>query len=377
MKDHSPIQNYWQHEEILDTAERFFGSLLKGINNATSSIDMDFYIFEEDALGRQVIDALITAAHKGVTVRVLIDGWGSMFSAGSIATQLSKAGIQVRIFHPFPFTPQVFRWSNQPGTRLQQFFNSFRLVNRRNHHKLCIVDRHQFWTGSFNISILHLGKEQGGKNWHDYGVTIRDNNLHPITDAFNHIFEQKTYRPRRLYLQKIRSNITSVLRRISNNLLVRRISGAQHRVWICNAYFSPSMKVLRAIRSARRKNVDVRIILPAQSDVFFMPLLSRTYYRKLLRQGVTIYEYQPSILHAKLILFDQQCMMGSSNLNHRSLLHDLELDIVLSHAESISRIEHLLLNDMKLSRKITLEDIEKQTVLLFFARFMRLFRYWI
>jgi cardiolipin synthase len=253
----------------------------------------------------------------------------------------------------------------------------FRNVNQRNHHKFCIIDERHLWTGSFNISMEHLSPSNGGNGWHDYGVHITDNKLQPIITSFNHLFENSALNNKKLYLQKIRSNINATLRRISNNLIVRKISHAQHRIWICSAYFSPSYKVLKAIKTARKNGVDICIILPALSDIFFMPWLSRTYYKKLIRQGVKIYEYQPSVLHAKLLLIDDHCLIGSTNLNHRSFHHDLELDIVLSKPETIKRIEQWLLADMKLSRAISLTDISQQAIPLFFARFLRLFRYWL
>lgn len=376
-KDLINRQQHWEREEIFAAAETFFASLLQGIKEAQSSIDMDFYIFEDDDLGCQVITALTDAVRRGVRIRVMVDGFGSAFSAGSIARQLHAAGIAVQVFHPFPFTPQLFRWSNEPGSRLHRFLHFLQHANHRNHHKLCIIDEHYLWTGSFNISAQHLNKAQGGNNWHDYGVKITDQHLQPVIDSFNHLFTRQAVREKILHLQKIRSNLTTALRRISNNLLVRRIRNTQKRLWICNAYFSPSPRILRAILQASRKGVDVRIILPAMSDVFFMPLLSRTYYHKLLKEGVKIYEYQPAILHAKLMLADNLCLMGSTNLNHRSYLHDLELDIVLSHPASIQRLEDLLLADMQLSRNITLNDVQQQGMVLFLARFFRLFRYWL
>jgi len=92
---------------------------------------------------------------------------------------------------------------------------------------------------------------------------------------------------------------------------------------------------------------------------------------------VRIYEYQPAILHAKLMLIDDECMIGSTNMNHRSYYHDLEMDIVLSQPESIREIEYSLLADMNTSREITLVDMEKHSIALFFSRFLRLFKYWL
>lgn len=369
--------NDWQQEEIFACAETYFDSLLDGIAQAQYSIDLDFYIFELDVLGLKIIDALIAAAQRQVKIRLMIDGLGSGFNARRIAAMLNINNIELRIFHPFPFALNVFRWSNEEGNMLHKFWYFFRRANHRNHHKLCIIDKQCLWTGSFNISAQHLSHKNGGEGWHDYGVKITDNNLQTIVQSFNVLFDKKSLASKKLYLHKIRSNFTEVLRRISNNLLVRRIRNAQHRIWICSAYFSPTHKVLSAIKKAREHGVDVRLILPSISDVFFVPMLSRTYHKKLLQQGVKIYEYQPSVLHAKLMLIDDNCLMGSTNLNHRSFHHDLELDIVLSKPASIQRLEECLLEDMESSKVITLDDIRHQTLTLFFARWFHLFRYWL
>jgi cardiolipin synthase len=367
----------WEKEELFACAEDFFASLLDGIANAKHSIDMDYYIFDHDALGERVIAALLEAAKKPLVIRIMIDGLGSAFSAKRIASALSSTNITVQIFHPFPFSLNVFRWSNESGHFLHKFFHFFRRLNHRNHHKICIIDQQFLWAGSFNISAQHLSKNNGGNGWHDYGIKITDDNLQAITQSFNHLFTQQTLSSAQHYLHNIRSNLTEKLRRLNNNLLLRRISNAEKRIWICTAYFSPSRRVLRAIKKARKRNIDVRIIVPAISDIFFIPLLSRTYYKKLLKQGVVIYEYQPTILHAKLLLIDQQCMIGSTNFNHRSFHHDLELDIVLHHPDSITAIEQYLLNDMAASEIITINSLKKHRLQLFFSRFFRLFRYWL
>lgn len=369
--------NNWQQEQVFVSAEDYFASLLAGIAAARHSIDMDFYIFDYDSVGQAIIEALLGAARRKVKIRLVIDGFGSVYSARRIASILSAANIQVQIFHPFPFSLNVFRWSNEPGSMLQRFLHFLISVNQRDHHKLCIIDHQHLWTGSFNLSKVHLDPGSGGSGWHDYGVKISDPGLEPVIATLGQLFEKKSPTRPKLYLQKIRSNITARLRKISNNILVRRLRNAHQRIWICNAYFSPSPRVLRAIRQARQKGVDVRLILPAHSDIFFMPMLSRTYYKKLLELGISIYEYQPAILHAKLLLIDQHCMMGSTNLNHRSFFHDRELDIVLSQPHTISEIEHCLLADIAASKKITLADIRQHSITLFFYRFLRLFRYWL
>jgi cardiolipin synthase len=112
----------------------------------------------------------------------------------------------------------------------------------------------------------------------------------------------------------------------------------------------------RALLAACRSGCDVRLILPERSDVAVFPSLSSHYYRELLRAGARIFLYQPGVLHAKALLVDEQAVLGSSNWNYRSTLHDLELDVVLRDPDAVKPLEQTLLADMADSREVAFED---------------------
>ena len=123
------------------------------------------------------------------------------------------------------------------------------------------------------------------------------------------------------------------------------MSDAKERIWIANAYFVPSRGVQRALMKAASRGVDVRILLTAESDVQFMPWIARTHYAALMRSGIRLFEYQPRILHSKVIYIDDFVIIGSSNLNHRSLLHDLELDVFAQELETVQRVHKMFEED--------------------------------
>lgn len=373
----TPTSSDWLSEEIFAAADAYFDSLLEGIRQARYSIDMDYYIFDRDTLGEQLIEALIHAAERGVQVRLIMDGIGSAEYAYSIAKTLSAAGVQVRIFHPHPFYPHLFRWSITQGNALQKFVHFFLYINHRDHHKLCIIDQQIIWTGSINITAKHLSRRLGGQNWHDCAVKLVDHTPSALSECFNSLWNDARQSFNRSLASKVRSNLSFKLRRINNHLLFRRIRYARQRIWICNAYFVPSPAILRAIHKACKNGVDIRLILPAKSDIQIFPLISRSFYTKLLQWGVKIYEYQPDILHAKLMLVDDMCLIGSTNLNHRSYYHDLEMDIVLNRPTSIYQLESMLLEDLQQSREITATQIFRGPLEFLAARLLRLFRYWI
>ena len=374
-----PIKEHtgWQSEQLFTDGDHFFAELLHDINAANHSIDMNFYIVELDQLGTRIIGALAAARQRGVRVRFLMDGVGSAYHARQIATLLSEADCEVRIFHPLPFTPWLFKWSIVQGNILQKLSFFLLNINQRNHYKLCIIDQQHIWSGSFNISARHLSTSQGGDNWRDYGVKLTDNHTEDIQCCFDTLWGSANQRPALSRLHKFRANLSIPMRKFHNRLMLYRIRHANQRIWICNAYFAPSKAAIKTLIQAGKNGVDVRLILPSRSDVLLFPAISQTYYRQLLKHGIKIHEYQPRLLHAKVMLLDDKCWIGSTNMNHRSFYHDMELDLVLDKPETIERISKELQKDMANAVQIDLEHLKHWSFRLFFARFLRLFRYWL
>ncbi len=365
----------WESESIYSSAREYFGELLQDIDNAVSSVELAVYIFSLDEPGRQVAAALTRAARRGVGVRLMVDGVGSAADAETIAAQLSIAGAEVRIYHPLPWYWGNYRWSLKPGGRVEKFYYFIASMNRRDHRKFCVVDRKIVWCGSFNISQDHLKQEIP---WRDYGVRLTGEVSTDLADSFDSIwFGGRNKKLSNRASGLFRSNASLRLRRLSNRLLVELIRNARQKVWICSAYFAPSGAVIRAIRSARARKLDVRIIVAGRSDVRLFPFLSATYFADLLNIGVAIYSYQSGVLHAKAMLVDEQCLIGSTNLNHRSFLHDLELDVVLSSPQSIKRLKVLLQQDMENSLLLSLDNVSKWGRFILFGWLLRFMRYWL
>ncbi len=365
--------NGWQSEQIYSSAGEYYDNLLIDINNAVSSIEIAVYIFAIDNIGQRFIDALISAAQRGVSVRLLIDGIGSADDGDIIAKQLFAAGAVVHIYHPLPWYWSSYRWSLKPGGFIEKLYYFIASLNRRDHRKFFIIDQSIAWCGSFNICCDHLNDDDP---WRDYGARLTGGAVKNLLENFNSVWFRREQKVTSRLLRFFRSNTSRRLRRIRNRLLVESIRTAKQRVWICSAYFSPSRAVIRAIKIARQRGVDVRLIVAGRSDVTFFPLLSATYYADLLKLGVSIYCYQAGILHAKAMLVDRQCVIGSTNLNHRSFYHDLELDVVLSAQASTARIESLFEQDTENSRKLTLESVSQWSRRLLFGWMLRIIRYW-
>ena len=351
------------NEMILASGEAYFSSLLNDINNAEYSIDLEMYIFRRDIIGKKIAQALADAAERGVCVRVLVDGAGSPLWSASLARTLEKSGAKTRVFHPFPW--QLWNWSRSVvklPTLLKWTYLLLK-INFRNHRKVCIIDEKIAYAGSTNISKCHLPKNRGGDDWRDISIRLTNIDLTDLNDAFDCAWTHRTIKERLREAFRhvrrdpiIRLNHIRHRRRILYKSLLRRIRQCRHRIWITNAYFVPDNFLLRKLKEAARAGVDVRILLPKKSDVMMMPWASSTFYYSLLKAGVRIYEYLPSMLHAKILILDNWASIGSSNLNHRSLLHDLEVDINLTNKSSKKILADLFLQDITQSKEVALDS---------------------
>jgi cardiolipin synthase len=159
--------------------------------------------------------------------------------------------------------------------------------------------------------------------------------------------------------------------------LLRRISQAKQRIWITSAYFVPDHRLINHLRFAAWAGVDVRILLTQKSDIFFMPWVASVFYPKLLQAGVKIYEFIPHFIHSKTMIIDDWAIVGSTNLNHRSLFHDLEVDLVLTHESTKASLQQEFLGKLSDTRVVTEETQPRRFwYQRLFVKFLLLFRQW-
>ncbi len=311
----------WSDEHVYFDPGPYFQDLFRAIDQARVTIDLESYIFELDPVGYEMIERLKGASGRGVKVRVILDGVGSWLTHEAIAEAWKNTRIELKIYHPFSFLGLAFSQ-----------------VNKRLHRKVIQIDRKIVFTGSFNITA---------KPNRDTGVRLAGGDQESFAQAFERIWSTRfktfgragrTRRSRRVPL-RVRLNETKRLRRICNHDLSRRILSAKKRVWVTNAYFVPPFFLLRALCHAGLSGVDVRLILPERSDHLFMKWVALAFYRTLLLSGVRILEFQKTFLHAKTWIIDDWVMVGSTNLNYRSLVHDLEVDVVLGSEHSRIALE--------------------------------------
>ncbi len=349
-------------ERLFFDGKSYFSALIEAIDRAQETILLETYIFNFDSVGQAIIQALLKAASKKVKVQVLIDGMGSYENAYKIIKALSPA-CQVRIYRPLPWKLNHLPYAT-PFWELKTFFN----INLRNHRKLVLIDQRLLFTGSFNITAEHVD-DVVHVGWRDTGICLDTLDLTELSKICRLTWQNRNIKYSetiRGFFKAVKNNLTIRInstwyrRRILHRDLLNRIKNATQRIWITNAYFIPDSALLKQLIAAAMRGVEVKILLPSRSDLSFMPWTSQTFYHKLLIAKVKIFEYLPSILHAKTLIIDDWMTIGSSNLNHRSLLHDLELDVVVQTEQAKQDLVRQFEKDLQRAVIIHLTDLKKR-----------------
>lgn len=360
----------WKSETIIFDGDDYFQGLFEAWSNAQRTIDFETYIFDDDEVGQDVIQELIKAHERGVRVRLLVDGIGASGWWQTRGVEVEKLGIEVRVYHPL-MVPELWRRlmidlrlivpERKPRKSLV-----LRRLNRRNHRKVSIIDGQVAFVGSINVSKTHSFRYSGKEAWRDTAVRLEGVGISDLINAFQHAWNrsQIVSKVRRLKIRfsfrrrdgdfssPVSLNYTSRLRRISRIKFKSLLRGANNRIWISNAYLAPPSNIVRVLNNAAKRGVDVRVLVPSRSDVWFMPLIARAYYRPLLKSGVRVFEYQKRFIHAKSLVIDNEALIGTSNLNRRSFLHDLEVDVRLDAPKSVEKMSAQFLLDLASSEEI-------------------------
>ncbi len=365
--------------QLFFTPQEYFSGLIDDINQARTHICMESYIFELDETGNSVLVALEAAISRGVSLQLLIDGVGSYRDAGIIAERLRSSISEVRVFHPLPWDFSLYRRALYAGRWYSRFFHLLASINHRDHRKLCLIDAQIAWLGSYNITADHANasSERIDDYWHDTGLRATGSVVATLAANFNQVWnrkiDSKSARSRRFLASETISQ-----RRQSRLQLMKVLQSATRRVCITNAYFNPSSKVLKILKCKAAEGVSVQLMVPARSDIVFFPLLSRSFYTDLLQSNIRVYEYGQRVLHSKTMIIDDQLLVGSTNLNYRSLLHDLELDLLSADVNVVMKMEQRFADDIRNSTEITLSNWQRHPLMLrLLGMLSRFLRYWL
>lgn len=292
------------------------------IDAATASIRLETYILREAGPGNQLCAALARARARQVQVWLLIDAFGSEDLGPAFLHALRDAGVQVAIFNPKRLFRRTFR----------------------NHRKLLVIDGAEAIVGGFNIAPEYAG-DGVTQGWCDTGVHIRGPVAQELAQSFDAMFALAPFNPSSV--QRFRRDLRhrtagtpryvagtaavemlvsgpTIPRRLLRRALRHDLRRAQD-VAIASAYFLPSPRIRRMLYHVTRAAGRVRVLLAGQTDVPLARYAAERFYRRLFRRKVDIHEYQPQILHAKLVIIDDVVYVGSCNLDRRSLRINYEL----------------------------------------------------
>ena len=300
--------------ELLAASEQYFQRMVAAIDDARSYVLLEMYLVESGIVADVFIAAFIRAARRGVRVRMLIDGFGSLQLEQADRRRLVDAGVELRVYN----TVQLRR-------RLHNFL--------RDHRKLMLVDGTVAFVGGIGLTDEFGVVGPPGWPWRDLVVVIRGPVVADWQEAFARSWERSGGElPRAAVIEPISDGARARVvlseawyRSDLANAVARRIGTANTRAWIMSAYFVPSQRFRKALRRAARRGVDVRLLVPGPlTDHPLVRHAARRFYGKLLRDGVRIFEYQPRVLHGKLTLCDDWVSVGSSNLDRWSFKWNLE-----------------------------------------------------
>jgi cardiolipin synthase len=334
-----------------------FSSMLELIETAERSVNLEGYIFRNDEVGVQFADALCAAAERGLTVRLLVDWIGRMGTPMRFFQEMARRGVQVRIF-------------NRPG------FRRWLGLVPRDHRKLLVVDDRAGVTGGIGI-----GREwktgvlkQRRAPWRDTAVLIEGDAAGDMIQAFERMWRRAAGGERRgshrHLTRPARSThldpsvhppaLVGIIEgepgrfRISRALQIQAVS-AERSIWIASAYFTPSPSEIEALTGAARDGVDVRVLVPSRYDHPWIRMATRRFYRRLLRNGVRIWEWRGEMMHAKSSVVDSRwTRIGSTDYNPLGIAINFELDAVIEDRVLGSQAESMFLEDLEQSKEITI-----------------------
>lgn len=370
----------WDSIQLYFSGDEYFRDICLAIHQAKSEVLLESYIFDLDAIGHRILDALEAATKRGVQCRILLDGVGSFNWSQAVQRRCQASGIQIRIYHPIPFHQNLVRKISWRSFR--RVLLLLKKINKRDHRKVILIDKQIGFLGGMNISQVHTQEFMGEKAWRDSAVRLQGEPLKLLRVTFFHAWRNSRFTgiPKDLAVYKkiLQLNSSARLRYSHLRNLNEIFRNAQQRILITNPYFVPRRSVLSSLRKASRRGVYVGLCLPAISDVPFVRWAARSLYWRLLKSGIHIYEYQNKVLHAKTLIVDNWATVGSHNLNHRSLMHDLEVEVVLDDQKSVQELVRQWQIDLRHSKPVTQKDLGNENILFrILGRVAYWFRYWL
>ncbi|MGA7828039.1 MAG: cardiolipin synthase [Geobacteraceae bacterium] len=331
--------------------EQAYPAMLEAVTTARKTVHLSTYIFDGDKTGRVFIEALSRAAARGVEVRVIVDGLGEKYSYPTARKLLQGSGVQIERFLPM-----------RQGGRL----------NLRNHRKILIIDGNLGFSGGMNIGGRHMVEQPETSSpvvdmhFRIEGPVVTDLQKVFLEDWFfvtGNLLDDKRYFP------PLESAGTSLVRAIPDGpdkefrklswIVMGALSCAGTRVQIMTPYFIPDRALVSALITTAMRGVEVSLILPSRNNLPLVHWATRSYLWELLQCGIRIYYQPPPFVHTKLFIVDGLwSLIGSANLDPRSLRLNFELNLEIYDCHFNSLLEKHFLQTLSRSREISLAEMD-------------------
>ncbi len=339
---HTSWKFYTQTREIID-------AITHACSEAKESIDIEQFLFSPDSSNQKLLETLIEKAKSGVAVRCIFDSLGSLnLGQSQYIDEMMKAGVKVRFFN----------WM-LPFSKHKKSLWYF-----RNHRRLIVIDKKQMFTGG-----ICFGKRM--ETWRETQVKLEG----PVVEQALKVFESTWRRVYKKHAVQLGfqnktgldgfSYITHApfpTKRYLYHRLIEAIRQAKSSVLLTTPYFLPDNKLVRALLVAKKKGLDVKILIPKTSDHPIVQLASTTYFDQFLSSGIEIYRY-PSMIHAKTAVIDNDwSMVGTLNLDNVSLRYNFECAVVSTLPNFTKELGQIFSEDKSISAKLTLEEWQKRSL---------------
>ena len=363
---------------LLQDGEATYHAMFAAIRAAKDHINVETYIFEDDETGRRFADLLLRKQADGVHVNLIYDSVGSLNTPRAFFDALRDGGIHVLEFNPVNPLSAKRGWA----------------LNQRDHRKLLIVDGSTAFVGGINISGVYsssYARSAAAIPWRDTQVRIEG----PVVADFQKLFVEAWEKqhgkppPARNYFPRLRERGDEIVRAIGSSAdapyspiyvtLLSAINSAEISVYLTNAYFVPDPQLLDALKGAAGRGIDVKLILPSQTDFWAVFHAGRSYYAELMEAGVIIYERRDALLHSKTALVDGVwSSVGSTNLDWRSFLHNEELNAVMLGEKFSAQMRAAFEKDLAASDRIMPEEWKRRPLVMRVKEhFARMWQYWL
>ncbi len=345
---------------LLRDGREAFPAMLEAIAQARRQVLLEMYWFGSDRVGRRFADELGRARQRGVEVAIIYDSVGSITADRAMFAELEAQGARVLEYNP------VAPWR-------RRFRLSFTQLSRRDHRKILVVDGNVGFTGGINLAEQWAPLEEDGGGWRDDMMRIAG----PAVDGLTRCFQRAWRRhqlPAILHLsaepqvaapgqQLLPVRILGERYFRHRHAIARdyatRLYAAKQSAYISNPYFVPDSSVRRALISAARRGVDVRVIVPAHSDVEPVKYAGRAQYGRLMEAGVRIYEWQEGMFHSKTAVIDSEwCTTGTFNFDYMSVRRNLEVNASVLDGPLAQLFEASFREDLKRTREVDAQQLQ-------------------